>query len=232
MFGRRAASIALGLCLGLALAFSNATLSQAHAQVQGPGIAPTPTPAPSPLPGDLIPEFDTTLVDGTRQHVGFAKGSNTVLLFFLSSCPHCHKMMPEWNRAYERRSPNLVVYGVILDQEPAGFFTAMPLSFPVLRSPSRAFLQSIKVYRTPTQIRVGPGGRIEDVVVGIVDPIPPLESSPDHQGPHPDPGGEGRERLVEPGEGGGPGMRQQRAFLETQAQEIGEAVQKRQPRRL
>jgi peroxiredoxin len=143
----------------------------AGAQIQGPGLAPTPSPPPSPLPGDVIPEFDAAAVDGPIQHVTFAKGASTVLLFFLSSCPHCHKMMPEWNTAYEQHKKDVRVYGVILDQEPAGFFTAMPLSFPVLRAPSRAFLQSIKVFRTPTQIRVGAGGKVEDVVVGVTDPI-------------------------------------------------------------
>ena len=157
--------------LAAVLAAMLAAVVVAGPQVQGPGIAPTPSPPPSPMPGDVIPEFDASLVEGKIQHVAFPKGTSTVLLFFLSSCSHCHKMMPEWNRAFERRPPNLKVYGVILDQEPPGFFNAMPLSFPVLRSPSRAFLQNIKVFRTPTQMRVAAGGRIEDVLVGVVDPI-------------------------------------------------------------
>jgi hypothetical protein len=131
--------------------------------------AATPTPAPSPLPGEVVPEFDAVALAGKVEHLDFPKGSATVLLFFLSSCPHCHQMIPRWNDAYERRSPKVRVYGVILDQEPPGFFTAMPVSFPVLRSPGRSFTTDIKVYRTPTALRVGPGGKIEDVQVGVVD---------------------------------------------------------------
>ena len=95
-----------------------------------------------------------------------------MLLFFLSSCPTCHKMLPEWNRAYQRRAKNVNVVGVLLDRAPAGFFEAYPVAFPVVRSPSRDFLQ------TPTRcrgrrprVRVAAGGKVENHGVGILDPI-------------------------------------------------------------
>lgn len=132
---------------------------------------PQPTPAPSPLPGETVPAFDAVSLAGRVEHVDFPKGSATVLLFFLSSCSHCHKMIPLWNRAFDLKAKGVRVHGVILDQEPPGFFTALPVSFPVLRTPGRNFTESIKVYRTPTALRVGPGGTIEDVQVGVVDAI-------------------------------------------------------------
>ena len=137
----------------------------------GGQATPTPTPVPSPLPGEIVPEFDAVALAGKVEHVDFPKGSVTVLLFFLSSCPHCHQMIPRWNQAFDLKPKGLRVYGIILDQEPPGFFTAMPVSFPVLRAPGRDFTTSIKVLRTPTALRVGPGGKIEDVQVGVVDSI-------------------------------------------------------------
>jgi len=133
--------------------------------------AQAPTPPPSPLPGEIVPEFDAVALAGKVEHVSYPKGSATILLFFLSSCPHCHKMIPEWNHAVSTQPKGVKVYGVILDQEPPGFFTAMPVSFPVLRSPGRSFTESIKVFRTPTALRIGVGGRIEDALVGIHDRI-------------------------------------------------------------
>ena len=130
-----------------------------------------PAPVPSPLPGEIVPEFDAVALAGKVEHVEFPKGSTTMLLFFLSSCPHCHQMIPRWNQAFEMKPKGLRVYGIILDQEPPGFFTAMPVSFPVLRTPGRDFTTSIKVLRTPTALRIGAGGKIEDVQVGVVDPI-------------------------------------------------------------
>ena len=108
---------------------------------------------------------------GTPQHIDFPRGSTTVLLFFLSSCPVCHKMIPIWNDAYERRAKGVRIIGVILDHEPPGFFMAMPVSFPVVRSPGNAFMHAHNVNRVPLTLRIGGGGKIEDVGLGILDPI-------------------------------------------------------------
>ena len=121
--------------------------------------------------GATVSEFDALGVDGAVQHVGYPRGSATVLLFFLSGCPTCHKLIPEWNRAYERRPPKLNVIGILMDREPPGFFQATRIAFPVVRSPGRDFLEIWKVRRAPMTIRIGPGGTVQDVEVGIVDPI-------------------------------------------------------------
>jgi hypothetical protein len=121
--------------------------------------------------GETVSGFDAESPDGAIKHVTFPKGSETVLLFFLSGCPTCHKMIPEWNRAYERRPPKLNVIGVLMDREPPGFFEATKIAFPVVRSPGRDFLEIWKVRRAPMTIRVGPGGTVEEAELGIVDPI-------------------------------------------------------------
>lgn len=121
--------------------------------------------------GAAVSEFDAFGVDGVVKHVGYPKGSATVLLFFLSGCPTCHKMIPEWNRAYERRPPKLNVIGVLMDREPPGFFQATRIAFPVVRSPGRDFLETWRIHRAPATIRVGPGGTVEEAQSGIIDPI-------------------------------------------------------------
>jgi hypothetical protein len=134
------------------------------------GETPSAVP-PAPSSGDVIPAFEAQGVDGKAQQVSFPKGSSTVLVFFLSGCPTCHKMIPEWNRAFERKPGALRMIGVLMDQEPPGFFSAMPISFPVVRSPGRPFLQSLKVNRAPVTLRVAAGGKVEDVGLGLLDPI-------------------------------------------------------------
>jgi peroxiredoxin len=128
----------------------------------------SPTPPPQPKVGEVVKPFDAQAVDGTAAHIAYGEGV-TVLLFFLSGCPVCHKMIPEWNASYPRRGKNVRVIGVLMDQEPPGFFQAMPFAFPVVRSPSRAFLNSYNVYQAPTAIRIGPGGKVLDATVGWVD---------------------------------------------------------------
>jgi len=137
------------------------------------GAAAMQAPVPSPAalaPGDVVPPFDAEGIDGAMHHVAYGK-TPTILLFFLSSCPHCQKQIPEWNRACERRPPGVNVVGVMLDREPPGFFMALPVSFPVLRSPSREFTRTFKVARVPMTVRVGAGGKVEDVGAGPQDPI-------------------------------------------------------------
>src|SRR5262249_17986925 len=50
----------------------------------------SPTPPSGPAVGDTIAPFDASNLEGKPTHVAFPKGSNTVLVFFLSSCPVCH----------------------------------------------------------------------------------------------------------------------------------------------
>jgi peroxiredoxin len=147
-------------------------VAEAAAQAVAPP-APPPGPPSSPSKGDLVPVFETLGVDGQPAKVDFPKGSRTVLLFFLSGCPVCHKMIPEWNRAFERRPKGLKVVGVIMDPEqaPPAFFSTVAISFPVLRSPGREFLRALNVNRAPLTLRVGEGGKIEDLGLGVVDPI-------------------------------------------------------------
>jgi hypothetical protein len=136
-----------------------------------PPAAAGPPPTPPLAAGETVQPFDAEGVDGATKHVDFPKGSATVVLFFLSGCPTCHKMIPEWNRAYERRPAKLKVIGVLMDREPPGFFQATRIAFPVVRSPGREFLTAWKVQRAPMTIRVGAGGKVEDAQLGIIDPI-------------------------------------------------------------
>jgi thiol-disulfide isomerase/thioredoxin len=135
---------------------------------------PAPSPAPSPAalaPGDIVAPFQASRLDGTVQSVDFPKGRNTLLLFFLSSCPVCHRMIPLWNEFYGRRPKDLEVVGVMLDREPPGFFDAMRISFPVVRSPGRSLQEAFRIRHVPYMVRVGAGGRVEGVSEGQTDPI-------------------------------------------------------------
>jgi len=140
-------------------------------RVEAQGVPPAGGPPASPSKGDVVPAFETLGIDGKAVKVDFPKGSKTVLLFFLSGCPSCHKMIPEWNRAYERRPKDLKVVGVIMDQEPPGFWGTLAIGFPVLRAPGQTFLRGLNVNRAPLTLRVGEGGRIEDLALGVIDPI-------------------------------------------------------------
>ena len=144
----------------------------ATALLAGPtAAAQTLALPPTPSKGDVIPAFETIGVDGKPWKLDFPRGSTTVFLFFMSSCPSCHRLIPEWNRAYERRPKDVRVVGILLDQEPPGFWGTIAIAFPVLRTPGRDLLRSLNVNRVPLTLRVGEGGRVEDLTLGSVDPI-------------------------------------------------------------
>jgi hypothetical protein len=158
---RSLASLAVGILLGL---------RGGQALAAPADTPPASAPAPEFLKvGETVPPFEATGVNGEIREVKFK--TPTVLLFFLSSCPVCHKMIPEWNEAFDRKPAGVEVLGVMMDREPPGFFAVTPVRFPVVRSPSREFGKIYKVARVPITLRVAAGGKVEDVAVGIQDPI-------------------------------------------------------------
>ena len=167
----RLGSRTIGRGLGLTLAASMLAGTPVRAQhADHPGHADEAA-VPLPVTGEVFQPFDTQTVDGTAQRVAFEGKGSTVLLFFLSSCPTCHRMIPAWNRAFQRRPQGLQVVGVIMDRETPGFFQQYPMAFPVVRAPSRELMRKMKISRAPLMVRVAKGGRIEDVAMGYHDPI-------------------------------------------------------------
>ena len=143
-----------------------------------PETRPSPPAPPRPTVGDVVPDMDLIGVDGKAQKVAFPKGKKTVLLFFLSGCGHCLKMIPEWNTAYRAKKASPDVYGIMMDVEPPDFFKVVPVEFPVLRAPGavrmgnpavlREFREKLKLASFPVMMRVGPGGKVEDVLQGEI----------------------------------------------------------------
>jgi hypothetical protein len=124
-----------------------------------------------PTLGDTFPAFEAQEIGGAARRITFPKGTTTILLFFSSGCPVCHRMIPDWNRAFEKRGKGLEIIGVLMDKEPPGFFTAMPIAFPAVRLPSNDFARANNVHRVPLTLRLLPGGKIEDLGLGVLDPI-------------------------------------------------------------
>src|SRR4029078_1578042 len=136
--------------------FGRAVLALALAAAAAPALAQHAEDEPPPpmlKTGEVVAPFDARGVDGVLKKIAFTGKNPTVLLFFLSGCPTCHKMIPEWNRAFERKPAKLNVVGVLMDREPPGFFEATRIAFPVVRSPGRGFLEAWKVQRAPMTIR-------------------------------------------------------------------------------
>jgi thiol-disulfide isomerase/thioredoxin len=141
-----------------------------------PAAAPPSAGSPESLgdflkPGDTVSAFEANGIDGVTRRIEYPKKTVTILIFFSSGCPHCHHMIPLWNDRFRRRPANVAMIGIMVDKEPPGFFEQMPILFPVMRMPSRNLQTDYKVARVPLMLRIAPGGVVEDVGVGLLDPI-------------------------------------------------------------
>ena len=155
-----------GFVLALALA-----AAVPHPPAAAQATAPPPAAEIGLRVGDIVPPFKAAGLDGVIKGVDYPKGTTTVVVFFLSSCPTCHKMLPLWNEAFARRPRNMAMIGVMLDQPPPGFLEAAQIAFPVLKSPGRELTDAYKLKRVPYTVRVGPGGRVEGADLGLLDRI-------------------------------------------------------------
>jgi thiol-disulfide isomerase/thioredoxin len=154
--------------LVLAAAFAATLLHPPSVAAQA---AAAPVAEPGLRVGDTVPAFHATGFDGAIKSVDYPKGTTTLVVFFLSGCPTCHKMLPLWNEAYARRPKNMTMVGVVLDQPPPGFFEAAQIAFPVYRSPGKEVTDAFKLKRVPYTVRVAPGGRVEGADLGLLDGI-------------------------------------------------------------
>ena len=154
--------------LVLAAAFTATLLHSPYAAAQA---AAPPVAEPILRIGDTVPPFHATGLDGAVKSIDYPKGTTTLVVFFLSGCPTCHKMLPLWNEAFASRPKNMAMVGVMLDQAPPGFVEAAQIAFPVFRSPGKEVLDAFKLKRVPYTVRVAPGGRVEGADLGLLDGI-------------------------------------------------------------
>jgi hypothetical protein len=128
----------------------------------------TPTHPPTLKKGDTAAVIETTALDGAPRTINYPKGKITVLLFFMSSCHVCHGMIPEWNEAYARRTSDVDIVGVMVDEAPAEYLTKLGIQFPIVKAPAN-FRDTFKVFQVPQTVRVLPGGIVDDIATGHID---------------------------------------------------------------
>jgi thiol-disulfide isomerase/thioredoxin len=103
----------------LALAALGAALLSPTLPAQAPPTTATPPPLPIMMKGDVLDPIHTRGLNDVDYTVDFPKnGPTTVVMFFLSTCPHCQAMLPHWNEAFEKKHKDLKVVGIMLDRAP------------------------------------------------------------------------------------------------------------------
>ncbi|WP_242096930.1 MULTISPECIES: TlpA disulfide reductase family protein [unclassified Sphingomonas] len=63
-------------------------------------------PAKEPRVGDAAPEFEMTLIDGSKVHLADLRGQVVVLNFWATWCGPCKRELPLLDSYYQLRKPN------------------------------------------------------------------------------------------------------------------------------
>lgn len=68
--------------------------------------------------GERIPQFELTLLDGTEVSSGDLLGRPTVLVFFSTTCPDCHRQLPENEDVWLAAGDDVNVLAIARDEGP------------------------------------------------------------------------------------------------------------------
>lgn len=121
---------------------------------------------PGEWQGKLAPDFELSLLDGSRFHLADHVGREVVVLnFFATWCGPCKAEMPELGRFVERRrgQPFLLI-GIDAEEKEdlvKAFLRDLPVPFPVGIDASGELQKSFGVEAYPTTIAIGSDGRIQ-----------------------------------------------------------------------
>jgi peroxiredoxin len=183
--GRQLAAV-LGIALAAVVLLVAATRPLGTVGGAGP-VDPRPTayvlgsPTVGLQPGSLAPELAGTRADGTTwtltdvngQVVRLAdlRGKAVWLNFWASWCPPCQAETPILRETFERyRARGLELIGVSVQEtnpaDVAAYATKYGLGYTIAADLSADVFHLYRVYALPTQVFVGPDGRISSVVQG------------------------------------------------------------------
>ena len=91
--------------------------------------------------GDMVPDFDLLMMDGTTLSIKELRGKVVMLQFTASWCGVCRQEMPHieseiWQR--HKDNPEFALYGIDLKETPevtADFAKAIPVTYPLTLDP-------------------------------------------------------------------------------------------------
>ncbi|HYO41583.1 MAG TPA: TlpA disulfide reductase family protein [Candidatus Limnocylindrales bacterium] len=151
-------------------------------------------------PGDLAPELawqaaDGTAVelldlDGNPVRLADLRGKRVWLNFWATWCPPCQAETPVLRELDERyRDQGLAIVAIAVQEttvdDVAAYAERYGLAYPIAFDASADVFDLYRVYALPTQVLIGPDGRITDVVNGPLTVesatkllgLPPAESA-------------------------------------------------------
>ncbi len=128
--------------------------------------------------GQMAPDLQLTLLDGSIWTLSEAKGQPILLNFFNSTCPWCQSEMPRLGKVYDhvkQQKFNVPMIGVITSQETpqsaVQFALNCGLDMPLALDDNRSASAIFGIERVPTLVLIDAGGAIARVYEGASEQL-------------------------------------------------------------
>lgn len=187
--GRQLAAV-LGIVIVAAVVLVAATRPLGQVGPTGPGDPrPTAFLLGSPIvglePGSLAPEMSGTRADGSAwalldvngRPISLAalRGKGIWINFWASWCPPCQSETPTLRDTYDAyKDRGLAMIGVSVQEtnpaDVAAYAAKYAVGYTIAADLSADVLHLYRVYSLPTQVFIGPDGRIRKVLTGPLSP--------------------------------------------------------------
>ena len=127
--------------------------------------------------GDVLPDFEVVMNDGTTVTDETLKESVSIVMFFHTSCPDCQQVLPEMQRIYDEYTPKGVQIALVSredsKQSVGTFWKEKGLKMPYSAQNDRKVYEKFAYERIPRVYICGKGGIIRYIFTD--DPNPSYE---------------------------------------------------------
>lgn len=124
--------------------------------------------------GDMIPDFEVVMNDGSIMSDDVLKESLSVVMFFHTSCPDCQQVLPEMQRIYDEYTPKGVNIALISREESEEsisiFWSEKGLNMPFSAQNTRDIYEKFARERIPRVYICEKGGIIRHMFTDNPNP--------------------------------------------------------------
>lgn len=160
---RTALLLGASLAAGAVVAGCSMTASKAGSGETGPRSASSASAGAAA--GNVAPDFQLTLMDGSSVSLGEMRGRPAVLIFWTAWCPVCKEEAPRINELAGRYEPlGVYVLGINIQDSQArteSGIQSFGIRYPVARDADASVARRYKVTGTPTIVFLDRNGLIQ-----------------------------------------------------------------------